>query len=644
MARALAIAAVVVAAMALPAGARGAAGFTEPVQVSARGPGCPALAGGRIGWSEYLGSATGFPLERATILARVASLSAPDTSAPGTSAPGTSASARETPPVEAALANETTIGGARGTSDCPTLAASGGAEAAASEAIAPPPPSVFDLISGGALWLEQAGGPAVPAGITGLDPQLALAPGGEGVFAWLHYEGERSARASGEQTGPAFALQAARLSPNGALGAPQLLAGPGAGDEHGDSITGPAYILAPVDYADPGGELVVASALIAPAGAGSTVQVSEAPPGQSFGAPQTLLAPSTSHEPVSVLRLAGNARGEHLLQWQRAQEPTIETFLQASPSAPFQKLAPVLATGVIQSQQLLVRGLALDEAGESFDLLGGETGGIGPVHTSLLVLRRPPGAPTPEPQYLVRPSQREGIADPQLAVAPDGAAAVVWVAARIGPDGGETFQAMLATAPPGGPFGAPAPLSGLAPVAIATAVAYDAAGSLRVAWTTSTAEEDFSDRRVYALVEAPGAPDPLLAPGPRVSLRIGPRQRTQTGLFVTVRVDRPCLVRIESIFHGLSSNSAVKGGLSRADASHHFAAAGSARLHIAAVEVEHLRHGHGTATVVAYATSPSGASSVAGEHVAVIAEQPRFAITRRSGAGAHRADRLDIVS
>jgi hypothetical protein len=613
MARALAIIAGVVGAAVLPTGAWGAVGFTAPVQVSARGPGCPVLAGGRIGWWEYLGSAAGSRFERATILARVASLSVP----------AMSVRAQDAFPSEAVLANETTIGGAHGTSGCPTLAASGGAEEAASEVIAPPPPSVFELITGGTLWLEQAGGPAEPTAITGLDPDLALAPGGEGVLAWLHYEAERDTRVGGEQTGPAFAVEAARLSANGALGAPQLLAGPSAGDEYGDSITGPEYILAPVAYADPGGGLVVASALLAPAGHGSTVQVSEAAPGQPFGAPQTLLGPSTSHEPVSVVRLAGNARGEHLLQWQLAQEPTIETFLQASPSAPLQKLAPVLAPSVMRSQQLLERGLALDEAGESFDLLSGETGGIGPVHTSLLVLRRPAGASRPTPQYLVKPSQREGVTDPRLAVAPNGEAAVVWVAARIGPGGGETFQVMLATAPPGGPFGAPAPLSGLAPVATATAVAYDAAGTLRIAWTTSSAEEDFRYRHVYAVVAQPGAPDALLAPGPRVSLHVRPRQGTHAGLTVTVNVDRPCLVRIESIFHDVSSNSAVKGGLSRADASHYFAAAGSARLHIAEVEVEHLHHSHATTTIVAYATSANGASGVASAHAAIITEQDR---------------------
>ena len=613
MARALAIIAGVVGAAALPTGAWGAAGFTAPVQVSARGPGCPVLAGGRIGWSEYLGSAPRSPFERATIVARVASLSLP----------ATSAGDRDAPTSEAVLANETTIGGEDGTSGCPTLAASGGVEAAASEVVAPPPPSLFELIAGGSLWLEQPGEPAEHTGITGLDPELALAPGGEGVLAWLRYEGERTTRVGGEQTGPAFAVEAARLSANGALGTPELLAGPSGGDEYGDSITGPEYVLAPVAYADPDGGLVVASALLAPPGDGSTVQVREAAPGQPFGAPQMLLGPSASHEPLSVLRLAGNARGEHLLQWQLAQEPTLETFLQASPSAAFQKLAPVLARRVIRSQQLLERGLSLDEAGESFDLLSGETGGIGPVHTSLLVLRRPATARRPTPQYLVRPPQREGVTDPQLAVAPDGAAAVAWVAARIGPGGGETFQVMLATAPPDGPFGAPTALSGLAPVATATAVAYDAAGTLRVAWSTSTAEEDLRHRHVYAVVAQPGAPDTLLAPSPRVSLHVRPRQRARAGLIVTVHVDRPCLVRVESIFHDLSSNSAVKGGLSRADASHYFAAAGSARLHIAEVEVEHLHHGRGTTMVVAYATSPDGASAVASAHVVVVSEQGR---------------------
>jgi hypothetical protein len=108
-----------------------------------------------------------------------------------------------------------------------------------------------------------------------------------------------------------------------------------------------------------------------------------------------------------------------------------------------------------------------------------------------------------------------------------------------------------------------------------------------------------------------------------VSLHVRPRQGTHAGLTVTVNVDRPCLVRIESIFHDVSSNSAVKGGLSRADASHYFAAAGSARLHIAEVEVEHLHHSHATTTIVAYATSANGASGVASAHAAIITEQDR---------------------
>ncbi len=308
----------------LAAAASAAPGLSAPIRVAARGAHCPALAGGLIGWAE-LAPGTPRAYLRAPIADRLATLSPQGVSA------------------------ETTIDGPPGTSDCPSLAASAAGGLGIAEVISPIPEAGFlQLVEGGPLWLARPGTPARDTGFVGLLPRISLAPNGGGVVAWLHYAGIRDAeRRNYEGGGPSFTVEAARLSADGALGTPETVAGPSAGDTEGDELTGPLHILPPAVYADPDGTLVVASALLASSAQGtSVVRVSESRPGLPFGPSQAVSTPRRYSAPVEAIQLVGDGAGRHLVQWQRSQEAAIEAAVQDDPAQPFRGLPPRLAPKV----------------------------------------------------------------------------------------------------------------------------------------------------------------------------------------------------------------------------------------------------------------------------------------------------------
>ncbi len=340
------------------------------------------------------------------------------------------------------------------------------------------------------------------------------------------------------------------------------------------------------------------------------MQLSQAAPGQPFAAPQALLAQAAARatEPGDEVQLAGDGSGGHILQWQ--VEQTIETALQATLAEPFVAASapPPLSAGPGELRETLI-----DEAGETMTLLLTPSGIGEAPRGALAVFRRRPGGAAESFEYLVAPAAHVRVEDAQLALRPDGAAAVVWVEDATGPDGATVSRLMLALAPPGSPFGPAQAVTGLASSVEDAAVSFDAGGVLRLAWTT--AREGPLPGELLLAAAQPGGPDPLSMPGPRVALRAQPRQAVSRGVNVSVHAAGPCLVLLEDVAPGRAGSS-LSLLHPRTSASHYFAAAGTARLHIPEVDV--LRGGgRPTLRLVAYASSPDGASSAVSISVAV---------------------------
>jgi hypothetical protein len=564
-----------------------APGLTAPVLV-AQHAGCMSLAGDLIDWTELLGPKR----HRYNALSsHLAELS------------------------QSGVSDETTFDSGAGFPECSELAAS---QSAGAEVLARSQRAqlTFTPVVNEPLWLARPGAVAGPVGLLGLEPTIAMAPDGSGVLAWLEYTGQRrrGEQVPGEEPpryGPAFTVQAARISATGQLGATQTIAGPSAGYGLGEAAE--PLPESPVAYADPDGTLAVAYSLLAPNSESSLVQVSEASPGQPFAAPQTLLGEAAKRSPVpeDQLGIAGDANGSHVVQWQIGGEHTIESALQGSPAQPF---AGAFAVPFLREEAQLY-GTLMDESGETLSLLEVPSGVSEGAAGALAVVRLPPGGIGESIEYLVPAQAHERAEGAHLAVQPDGLAAAVWVAALVSPNGGSTSRVMLATAPPGGPFGAAAPVTGLAPLAGESAVAFDPSGALHIAWTV---EERELSGRVLAVSAQPGATDPLSLPGPRVTLHARRMQQSAHGLFVTVRVDRPCLVRLQAVASARATERGMALGFERTEASHEFAAAGTARLHIPEVPANDVRGKPPMVRVLAYASSPSEASSIASLRVPVL--------------------------
>jgi len=499
---------------------------------------------------------------------------------------------------------ETTFDSGAGFPDCWGLAASQstGAEVLA---LSQRTSQRFAPVANEPLWLARTGGVVGPLGLFGLEPAIALAPGGSGVIAWLEYAGQRRRREQepGAQPryGPSFTVQAARISTSGELGPTQTIAGPSAGYGLQEASNPPPE--SPVAYADPDGTLAVAYSLFAPNSESSLVQVSEAAPGQAFGAPQTLLSETAGRlsVPEDELGIAGNGNGSHVVQWQIGQEHMIESAFQGAPAQPF-AVAPALPFLRGEAQ---LYGTLMDEPGETLSLLRVPSG-LSEVGT-LAVVREQPDGIGQGIEYLVSPQAHERVEDAQLAVRPDGFAAAVWVAALVSPDGARTERVMLATAPPGGPFGAPTAVTGLASLAGQSAVAFDSTGALHIAWTVEDGE---LSGRLLAVSAQPGGADPLSMPGPSVTLHARQGQEPARGLFVTVSVDRACLLRLEAVAPRRVGDRDAALGFRSPSASHYFAAAGTARLHIPELPPNYVRGKAPAVRVLAYASSPSEASSI----------------------------------
>lgn len=334
--------------------------------------------------------------------------------------------------------------------------------------------------------------------------------------------------------------------------------------------------------------------------------MSEAPPGQPFATPQTLVSEDAAQfsVPEDELEVAGDGKGGHVVQWEIGAEHTIESARQVGPTQPFggASVLPFL------QEKAALSGTLMDETDETMSLLLVPSGvfetGIG----ALAVVRGPAGVIAPGIEYLVSPQAHESVEDAHLAVRPDGFAAVVWVAKLVHPNGGTTSRVMLATAPPSGPFGPPAAVTGPASLASGSAVAFDSTGVLHIAWT---AEEQRQSGRVFAVSTKSGSADPLSTPGPRVTLRARQGQDPKHGLVVTVSVDRPCLVRLQALAPPTGVERKWSLGLRSREARHYFATAATATLHIRETPANSIRGKRPSVRVLAYASAASEASTVA---------------------------------
>ncbi len=580
------------AALLAPASASAAPGLSTPYVV-ARGVSCVGLAGDTIAWEESRG------LEETPRAARIATLG-PQGAVSTTTAP---------PPGPGSLFCN------------PAASASSGAEVY-SLPVGRHPHDV--PIHPAPLWLARPGAPAQALGVTGIEPTVALAPDGSGVVAWLaeagpkplpSYEGEEP------RTGPGFLVKAARLQLDGHLEAPQTLSGPSAGYE---AVPEDEFPRGPVAQAAPDGSLAVAWALLGGTTRSEVVQVAEAAPGASFAAPTTLLgalSPRRDSLPENQLQLVA-AGGRLFAQWQVGFEHLIESASRPAPGEPF-VATPALPSLGSEPPELVAT--AADASGNTLTLLDSRSG---TAEGALAVARRTAAGGARLETILPRGSEAEV---PSLAVAPDGSAAVAWVQPATARDGSRTERAVIALAPPGGPFAAPAPLTGLAPRAGRPSVSFDAAGLLHVVWESSTPNSILSGT-VFAATAVTGAPDPLVSPGPKIALRGG--RLVGADVLVTVRVDRPCFVRVQALpvpFQRRRSNGVPPPGFGTGGYAGH---AGTIRLRVplpAAYGPARIARG-ATIRFVTFASSPTGASSRSSRLLRLPTRGPRTKATRTRAA------------
>jgi hypothetical protein len=572
-----------------------APGLGAPVQIAPHGD-CVSLAGDLIAWSnrQHVGH-----LRQGDSTDYLAELGASGPSA------------------------QTTLGSRSAFAGCPAPV-SAGAGGAVVETVSEHPFMSWSDVRNEPLYFTQPGAAPRALGLLGIEPSLALAPDGSGVIAWNSYVGKRRRDTHDSVLGSAFVVQAARISATGQLGATETLTAPSGGYSLEDETTGGPP--GPVANIAADGAVTVAYSLLSSLSGSATVSERQAQPGQAFGVAQTFVAEASERatNPEDELQAASDAAGQRFLQWQIGPEFAIEAATQGSLLEPFTVVADPLplATGpgaLLDTQ--------MSESGETLTLQYSPSGISEAPRGELAVVRRAPGGGGQVLEHLVLPGANESIEDAQLALATDGTAAVTWVAALTGPGGGRTSRVMLATAPPGGPFGPAVAVTGLAPTASDSAVAFDPSGSLRLAWTTS--EGIARPGPLFAAVGEPQAADPLEAAGPLVKLHARPRQQVRKGLFVTVHVDGPCLVRLELV-GGRSARGVAAFG-EALDALHSFSAAGSARLRIPEVPSSYVHGKHAQASVVAYASGSDGASSSTTLRVRVRRARPgreRWSVSR----------------
>ncbi len=553
---------------------------------------CPDVAGDAIGWTSIIPHRSTFGSSPATppvvITNHIATLNS------------------------TGIVDAESVGPANGTAyPCPAVAAGATDARVVSNVTAPPPDAFFFDLVAAPLWLASPGAAASEITPDASLSTIALAPDGSGVVAWLRLD------IAASTNGPSFVVEAARVSPNGTVGLPQQLAGPSGDVNVPDVESGPQDLIAPVATATPDGSVTVAYALPTTDAQHETVQVSIARPGSPFVPAQTLFTTGINNSVghVDDLTVASGPNGASAISWstttdatnQASHGPPYENRFarQPQPGTPYAVISqPFPSAAIRNADSGIIPTLVLDAA-ERITALA--TNGPGDLETGrsggLWALRASAGQPFGAAQQL---SDGE-IASPSLAVAPDGTVVAAWVQTAIGPGGGLTSQAVMATAAPGMPFGPPIAITAPAQPAEQTSVTFDATGIMHVAWMIGTesplgAQGKTSFGAIYASTAQPGAPDPLAMTGPRVALALLNQRRFRNPIHIRVTVDRPCLLSLQAVADGKPSPwSDLDSVLYR------FTHAESLVLPLSTSSNPHPHY----VRVVAYASTDTGASSAA---------------------------------
>jgi len=285
-------------------------------------------------------------------------------------------------------------------------------------------------------------GAAVDLSATGqnaFDPQIAIAPDGAATAVWLRFNGTH------------FIIQAATRPPGGSFGAAVDLSATG------QSARNPQIAIAPDGAAT--------AVWTRSNGPNEIIQAATRPPGGSFGAAVDLSATGqTADNPQIAIAPDGAATAA----WRRSNGTN--NIIQAAtrpPGGSFGAAVDLSATG----QNASGPQIAVAPDGTATVVWTRDNG----TNFIIQAATRPPGGSFGAAVDLSAPGQNA--ADPQIEIAPDGTATVVWT----------RFNTIIqaATRPPGGSFGAAADLSATAQSAFGPQIAIAPDGAATAVWARS---------------------------------------------------------------------------------------------------------------------------------------------------------------
>jgi len=310
-------------------------------------------------------------------------------------------------------------------------------------------------------------GPAVDlsaSGETADRPQIAIAPSGAATVVWYGFNGTN------------FIVQAATRPPGGSFGAAVDL-----------SATGQNAFQHQIAVAPDGTTTAVWQRSN---GAHDIIQAATRPPGGSFGAAVDL---SATGQNAFDPQIAFATDGAVTAVWRRSNG--VNSIVQAATRPPGGSFGPAVdlsAAGQDAGQPRIT--FATNGAATVVWIRNNGANSIVQAAT------RPPGGSFGPAVDLSATGQ--GAFQPQIEIAPDGAATVVWIR-----NNGPNFIVQAATRPPGSSFGAPVDLSAtgqnasepqvaIAPDGAATAVWYRYDGATNIIQSASTATAKIANVKV----------------------------------------------------------------------------------------------------------------------------------------------------
>ncbi|MCO5315238.1 MAG: hypothetical protein M9938_03625 [Solirubrobacterales bacterium] len=311
------------------------------------------------------------------------------------------------------------------------------------------------------------------AGRSAYDPDVAIAPDGTATVVWARFDGTNNV------------IQAATRPPNGSFGSPVDLSAAG---------QSAAY---PQVAAGPDGTTTVAWNRFN--GTGFVTQVSTRPPGGSFGLPVNLSTASVSDSAFDP-ELAFSPDGTTTVIWSRGNGLTRDV-IQASTRPPGGDFAPPVDLSASNLHARLPQiGVAPD--GTTTVVWYQFDGSNYVVQAST----RRPDQGFALPVDLSAPGQ--SAYSPQIGIAPDGTATVVWYRSN-----GTSYIVQASTRPAGGSFPVPVDLSAPGQSAFSPQIGIAPDGTATVVWYRSNGTSYI----VQASTRIPGGtfspPVGLSAPG-----------------------------------------------------------------------------------------------------------------------------------